>query len=214
MKGQSGLEFLTGVSILLLIYIVIIGAYKNTLQENIVDDEGAKQLCYTVSSGVDSSNIGGDGFSIKIKLPNKINDKYNYNITILNSSLISVSWGKKLFACSIVNQNISQKVLHTGGKIAFNNIKGFIYVTSIETEKNYYFVGEKVNFEGDYFNGTIRIEVLNSSGGMIDGFPIEENSIDGKINGSFTPLEKGLYTIRAFDINKDYFVSEAPVNVI
>jgi hypothetical protein len=214
MKGQSSLEFLVGVMALLLIYVVVLGSFKSIINVGMVDNEMAKQLCYTVSSGIDSANIGGNGFTINVTLPKLVNSKYEYNLTVLNKSLIDISWDQKLFACSIVNQNITKKVLHSGGKISMSNIAGYIHLSSVEVDKREYTPSENVNIEGEYFNGTVRLIILNSDGSAVSGYPKDITSDNGVFKENWTSSVKGIYTISAYSLNNTRFMGQTEVDVV
>ncbi len=103
MKSQIGIEFLMGVTILLIVYIGSIGFFSQYAQTQLIETELAKQVCYKISTGLDSAVVGGSNFIINQTLPDNIEgNEYNFRINIIptfinethyiNRTFISVVW--------------------------------------------------------------------------------------------------------------------------
>lgn len=137
MKSQISLEFMVGVVILLIIYVAAISFFSNYTRTELVGNELAKQICYKISTSMDSTIIGGTNFTINVTLPEKLeNDEYYYNILEKtdNSIIISIAWdaNQSLTTCTShffpIEDNISLinckrfSIENTGKNLIFNCI--------------------------------------------------------------------------------------------
>lgn len=173
-KSQVGIEFLTGVTILLIIYGVTLTVYNLNFRVPIVQNEKGKQVCYTISEGIDSAIIGGDGFAMNLSLPDMI-DSQDYFVMITNNSLITIDWNKSEFACSVTSQSVEDMTFNPC-RLSIINIGGIVYVGMVETDKKVYSFGEDITISGEYYyDPTVSVFYENNSyaGGENVPLPIE-----------------------------------------
>ena len=194
MKAQISIEFIVGVVILLFIYTFALGIFSNYSQHNIMQSERIKQLCYTVTSAIDSASIGGSGFAVNTTLAKSIGPG-DYTISISNKSIVSVDWDDQLFACSTTTQNVTP-LSFTQNKFSAVNINGTVYISAIQTNSTYE-LGEKIGIVGRYFLGNVSLTITNSSGKNVITAEIE--NVNNSFFYNWTPSSKGEYKVYATD---------------
>lgn len=209
MKSQISIEFLTGVSILLLIYIIVLGSFGSFTQSNVIAGERGKQMCYSTATTIESAAIGGSGFALNSTIASNIGNDYLVNIT--NSSLLSASWDTGIFACSITTQNIQQSMIYPG-TLSVINLNETLYVASITTDENVYANGETIFINGSYFINDVNITVSTNST-PISGYPKLVSVTNGFFNDSFTANLTGIHTITAVDSVQKNLYSSRIINI-
>lgn len=213
MKSQVSLEFLIGVGFLLIIYIATIGAFSYFSQNRLIEKEDIQQACYTVSTGIDSATIGGEGFSMNVTMPYVFDKEGNFLTIIVNSqaSIIDVISPKTMFSCSIISQNVTNLTMYAG-KFSLNNINKTIYISAVLTDKLYYNVGETVHINGSYYLNNVSLTILHD-GVPIPGYPKEIKTINNSFSDTFVPNKAGRYIIKVNDISKPTFYAEREIDV-
>ena len=213
MRSQISIEFMTGVAVMLFIYVTTIGIYSSYAQTNMIENEVAQEICYRVSTGVSSAVIGGNGFAINISLPYRIQTN-NYNAVIIsNQSLVTVDWKNGLFACSIISQNVTGKWVYPG-KFSANNINAIVYITSITTDDLTYAPGETVKISGGYFLNNTIVNVVNEQGIPMSGYPKLVLTTNHEFNDTWIAGAPGLYTVSGTDTAKKSLYGERIIEVI
>jgi hypothetical protein len=130
MKSQVSLEFLTGVILLLLIYLIVVPTFSKYLQSNVVESESGKEVCYTMATGIDSAVIGGNNFTINITLPSSIDGK-NYTLTTKEgTSYLTVDWNDGLFSCTTTTQNVTTTTINYTN-VEIKNVNGKIIINEV-----------------------------------------------------------------------------------
>lgn len=93
-KGQAGLEIIVVIStitlIFLLLYIFLISPVDERARQKISGFE-AEAICDKVSSAVNLAAYSGDGFFINFSIPELLNAKTPYNVTIYSDEAV-VTW--------------------------------------------------------------------------------------------------------------------------
>ncbi len=194
MKAQISIEFIMGVAVLLFIYTFALGIFSNYSQQDIMQSEKIKQLCYTISSAIDSASIGGDGFAVNTTLPKNANSG-EYTISILNSSIVSVDWEDQVFACSTTTQSVTP-LAFSSGKFSAVNINKTVYISAIQTNSTYN-AGENIEINGMCFLGNVSLAITDSSGNDI--LNVNVTTTNNSFSYNWTPISKGEYTIYARD---------------
>ena len=213
MKAQISIEFLTGVAVMLFIYVTTIGIYSSYAQTDIIESEIAQEICYRVATGVSSAVIGGNGFTVNISLPYRIQAN-NYNAVIIsNQSLVTVDWKNGLFACSIVSQNVTGKFVYPG-KFSANNINSVVYITSVTTDDLTYVPGETVKISGGYFLNNTIVNVINEQKISMPGYPKIVLATNHEFNDTWIAGAPGLYVISGTDTVKKSLYGERVIEVI
>jgi hypothetical protein len=177
-RAQISMEFITGITVMLVIYVLAVGAYSYYTENNIIEDVFAEHICYGISEGVDSAVIGGNGFSINMTIPYRI---YNDDITgvlVTTNHTLTVDWESGIAACSIITNNITDIWMYSGG-VSATNIDETIYVTSIWTDKSYYDESDLVYINSSHILGsTAKIEITDESGSAVytnSSVPVSSN---------------------------------------
>jgi len=196
MKSQMSIEFLVGVIIILIIYIITLPTFSKYIQTNIVESESGKQICYTVSSAIDSAVIGGNNFSLNITLPNKIDGKDYKIFTTPPSSYITVDWGDGIFTCSITTQNIV-KVIFNPCKVSVSNINNTIYISTVYTNGSSYNLGDTVNIYGGFYISNASLKIFNENGTAVLNKTI--TPVNHTFVESWNPTSKGKFIIKVED---------------
>jgi len=212
MKAQISIEFMIGVMFLLVVYIAAISGFSTFANTNIIQDEAAKQVCYTVSSAISSADIGGSGFSMNESIPYKIGTSYEYSVTVLNKSNVDIDWPNGFFSCSMVTQNVTIITMYAG-KFSLNNVNGTVYISTINTDKLSYNLSETVHTNGIYFFNNVSLKVYNN-GVLVLGYPITIQSMNNNFSYNFVPTIAGHYTIKVNDITMVTFYAEREFDVI
>jgi hypothetical protein len=175
-RAQSGLEFITGVTIMLVIYVLAIGAYSYYTENNILEDTFAEHLCYKFSEGVNAAVIGGDGFSINLSVPYKVYSEDLTSIQVSDDYTATVEWESRITSCSIITNNITDIEVYSG-KISATNIDGGIYLTSLNTNGTEFDIGDMINITAKYVKGSqVKIYVINSTGQNVDEITVIPDS--------------------------------------
>ncbi len=189
MKSQMSIEFLTGVVILLIIYIATISIFSNYLQTNIIPAEKGKQVCYSITNNVNSALIGGDGFTVNASMPNNINGEgYLVFVSPIDSSLLTVDWGDSQFACSMNTQDISV-IFFRPCCFSVNNIGGDIIISTVSSDKSEYKIGEVVEIYGGVYLTDVNLLIYDADENILENQTLGlEIMVLGNIEaeGSFT----------------------------
>jgi hypothetical protein len=213
MRAQISIEFMTGVAVMLFIYVTTIGIYSSYAQTDMIESELGQEICYRVATGVSSAVIGGNGFAINISLPYRIQAN-NYNaIIISNQSIITVDWKSGEFACSIISQNVTGKWVYPG-KFSANNINEIVYITSVTTDNLTYSPGEPVKISGGYFLNNTLVNIVNIQGVSMLGYPKIVLTINHEFNDTWTAGAPGLYIVSGTDTVKKSLYGERVIEVI
>jgi hypothetical protein len=213
MRSQISIEFMTGVAVMLFIYVVTIGLYSSYVQTDMIESEISQEICYIVANGVNSAVIGGNGFANNISLPYRIYG-HNYNtIIISNSSTVTVDWGSGIRACSIISQNITGKWVYPG-KFSASNINDTVYITSVQTDKLTYTEGENVHISGGYFLNDVKVNVVNYNQNSLPGYPRTLPIINNEFSDNWQATQKGLYTVSGVDTVQKTLYGERIIEVI
>jgi len=199
-RAQISLEFITGVTIMLTIYVLTIGTYSWYTENKIIEQSFAEHICYKFSEGVDAAVIGGDGFSINISVPSKIYADVLNGIIVSNNFTTTVDWDSGIAACSIVTGNITGIWVYSG-KISATNIDGMIYLTSINTDKLEYVIGDSVDIDAGYIKGSSANIVVYYSNGtlLLDSAAIVPSGNEVSYTWDTTETAKDVYTISVMD---------------
>ena len=204
------IEFLVGVVIILVIYMITLPTFSRYMQTNIVESEGGKQVCYLVSSAIDSAVIGGNNFSLNLSIPDKIENK-EYNIfTTPYSSYITVDWGEGIFTCSVTTQNITE-VKFKPCKLSISDINNTIYISTVYTDKPSYKLGEVVNIYGGFYISNISLKIFNEDGTAVLNKTVVPT--DNTFNESWNPTSKGRFIIQTVDETYKTLNSEKTIYV-
>ncbi len=211
MKSQMSIEFLIGVTIILIIYVATIGVFSNYTQTNVVESEMGKQVCYTLSTGVSSAVIGGDNIALNITLPEKISNK-NYHVYVVpgNESTITIDWGDGISSCTLTTQNVT-KLNFTPCKLSINNLNGTVYISTLSTENETYPIGNDVLIVGKYFLTNVSLSISKNNSIIINETLPTSN---GEFNYTFHTTSTGTYLIKAYDENYKTLNSEKTIYVI
>jgi len=180
-RAQTGLEFITGVTIMLVIYVLAIGAYSYYTENNIIEDTFAEHICYKFSEGVNAAVIGGDGFSINLSVPYKVYSEDLTTIRVSDNYTITVEWDDRITACSIVTRNITNQVVYSG-KVSATNIDSTVYLASINTNQTEYSIGESARITSQYIKGaTANLTIFYSNETVLLG-PLTRTAVSHIIN--------------------------------
>ncbi len=207
MKSQMSIEFLTGVVILLLIYVVTISVFSNYIQTGIIPAERGKQICYRITNDVNSALIGGSGFTINSSIPYTINgDEYFAFINPLNSSLLTIDWGDSQFSCSMNTQEVSI-IFFKPCDFSVNNVDENIILSTVSSDKLEYEVGENVEIYGGVYLTNVNLLILNEDNEVLKNETLDLKNISfGEIESdkgfryNWTAEEEGKINIIASDI--------------
>lgn len=213
MKAQISIEFLTGVAIILGLYLGILGLYSHFSQGIMMEKETAKELCYILATAINTCAVGGDGFTANYTIPYKLGRTTDYFFMVLNESTITVDWPDGLYACSIITQNVTTGKI-VAGKISINNINDQVIISSIYTEEKEYNLGDSINITGYYFEGNVTLKIEDENGNLVSGYPkILRTTTDGAFQDIFTPSAQGKYKIIAVSINNSNMYAEREIEV-
>ena len=138
-KAQISIEFMVGISILLLIYIVAISFFSFYTQDVLVEKELGQQVCYRISTAVDSAVVGGSNFVINTTLPDKIYDNdYFFQIDLkeidgVNRTIVTVDWNKSMTSCSIPGHPINEvgERFESPCKLSVENSGGILFLECV-----------------------------------------------------------------------------------
>jgi hypothetical protein len=197
MTSQIGLEFMVGITILLLIYVVTMVVFSHYAQYSVVASEQSKQVCYTIASAIDSAAIGGDGFASKVTIPYKIDSK-DFTIFVSNTSTVTVDWGKNIFACSVITQNITE-VTFEPNLFSVINVNSTIHLGVIRTDKQVYNLNETVHINGSHYLGNVTLVIAYKNGSVLEGYPKNVAVVDNIFYYNWTPNLSGNYELNAVD---------------
>ncbi|HDQ60008.1 MAG TPA: hypothetical protein ENN30_02335 [Candidatus Woesearchaeota archaeon] len=197
MKSQISIEFITGVAIMLFIFALTLFSYSGYTEEDITISEQMQQICYTVSSYVDSAVIGRGNFFLNGTLPYKAAGK-DYFVVIENDSFVTVNTKTMIFACSINTQNITS-VYMDGGDFSMANLNNTIYVSRLVSYKTEYAPGEEITVEGGYFLTNVTLDIRLKQGPSLAGYPKEKTLSEMEFSETFNINQKGTYEIIAYD---------------
>ncbi|MCD6575949.1 MAG: hypothetical protein J7K73_02200 [Nanoarchaeota archaeon] len=196
MKSQMSIEFLTGVVIILFIYVITISVFSNYAQTDLLESEIGKQICYRVSLGIDSGVIGGENFALNLTMPYGINGK-NYTIyTTPDKALVTVEWDGGIFSCTTTTQNVSE-VRFTPCKFSVNNINRTIYLSTLSTNKDVYSIGETVEMRGEDFLTNVTLKIFDKGSNIIYSNTLQ--TTDSTFTDTWQPNQKGEFRIVATD---------------
>jgi hypothetical protein len=210
MRSQIGIEFLSGITILLFIYVITISAFGSYSSTTLIDDEEAHEVCYAISRGINSAVIGGSGFGANITLPASINQK-PYNVVISANNTVTVSWEDKISACTITTRNVTTVAVYPS-KISINNVRDRIYVTGIATDKDKYNLGETTELNGTYFINNATLSVAYANGTLFLN-STNYTTTNGFFEQNLT-LPRGILIINAHDSIYKTLSAQKDVQVI
>lgn len=137
MKGQSGIEALMAVAliILLLIFSVVTYAKKRSEIDFTREHMEAQKICYEIKNTINQIFADGPGSNLVLNISNKLEGN-DFNITVnAPDKIIAIEWDGNVFSCSITTQNVtnstSSYIFNIGnGTRTIKNIEG---VVTIET---------------------------------------------------------------------------------
>ncbi|MDD5182351.1 MAG: hypothetical protein PHC66_04245 [Candidatus Nanoarchaeia archaeon] len=202
-RAQSGLEFITGVTIMLVIYVIAIGAYSYYTENNIIEDTFAEHVCYKFSEGINAAVIGGDGFSINMSVPYKVYADPLTAIRVSGNYTATVEWSDKIAVCSIVTRNITSQVVYSG-KVSATNMDSTVYLTSIDTNQSDYLVGEAALIMSQYINGAAaNLTIFYSNGTALLG-PLTRTAASNSINYTWNTAGIASDDYTVFVADNDY----------
>lgn len=187
-KAQFSLEFITGVSVMLIVYVLAIGAYSYYTENNIIEDSFSEHICYNIANAIDAAVIGRDGFSLNISVPYRVYIKELTGVKITNNFTLTVGWEDEISACSLVTNDITNITVY-GGKSSATNIGGKIYVTSMYTNTTEASVGETVKINASYVKGSRAVVIIKNETDTITSLPVswyQENANQSSTTGTWT----------------------------
>jgi hypothetical protein len=211
MKAQVSTEFLLGVGILFIVYVVSLTGFSTFAQAQLLENEEARQACYTVSASIDSTTVGGHGFSMNVTLPYRFDIEQNFLIIVFNQSNIDVVWPGGFFSCSMITQNVTQITMFAG-KFSLNNINNTVYVSSVSTDKLRYDLGEDVTINGTYYFNDVNLDI-ERDGVPVASYPQVVSTTNNSFSHLFAPTSTGHYKITVRDTGLETFYSEREFDV-
>jgi len=214
-RAQTGLEFITGITIMLVIYVLAIGVYSYYTENRIIDVSFAEHICYKVSEGIDAAVIGGNGFSINISIPYRVYFDDLNNVSISNNYTATVEWESGIKACSIITRNITVQSVYPG-KFSATNMDGRIYLTSIKTNSTQYSSGQAALISSRFINGaTANLTISYANGTILKG-PLTRTASSNTIYYTWntTGVQHGNYRINVADNTYKNLNAEKWVEII
>jgi len=211
MKSQISLEFLVGIIFLFIIYVVSLSGFSSFAKTQLIQNEEAKQACYTVSSAISAADVGGPGFSMNVSLPYRIDNEFNFLVIILNRSSVDINWPNGFYSCSMITQNVTNLQMYAG-KFSLNNVNRTIYVSSVSTDKLLYNTSGQVIINGTYFLHDVSISVYNNDE-IISGYPKTVPVVNYAFSDSFVSSAAGHYKVKVNDINTTTFYAEREFDI-
>ena len=213
MRALISLEFIIGVTILILIHVAVLASFSGLATEEFLQNEKGAQICYTTSVAVGSADVGGNGFSMNISLPQTLGASNTTPSIVINNTFVDVSWDPGGFAsCTITTQNITSLTMYSG-KFSLNNINSTIYVSSLFTDKLLYDLGEEVVSNGTHYLNNVSVTLL-LEGATVLGYPVTLETTGQSFEYDFTPASTGHYLLKVNDINITAFYAEREFEVV
>ena len=129
MKGQTGLETLFGVSLLIifLVFAFSVSVSKNSESQFTKTYLEAQKVCYEIKNIINQVSSDGFGTAIQFTMPNKI-DSFDYNLTVdSNNKVLTLEWNGNLFSCTLLTKDVTNGHIQKG-TIIFKNIDGVVKI--------------------------------------------------------------------------------------
>ncbi|MBI5229636.1 hypothetical protein HY991_05990 [Candidatus Micrarchaeota archaeon] len=109
MRGQTGIELMVFIGILLVVFVVFM-AVANTKREDVERDVGilsAKQVVETASSHINSAVSVGDGYHATFLLPVTLQNGVSYTLQFVpGNQRVYIQWEEKEWSSPILTSNI------------------------------------------------------------------------------------------------------------
>ncbi len=109
MKAQSGLETFIAVSIVIVILISSLVAYKikNSEVEFTRVYFAAQNICFETKNIINQISVDGSGTAVKFSVPSMLENS-DFNLTVNSTGkIIIVEWNSNLYSCTIITQNVT-----------------------------------------------------------------------------------------------------------
>lgn len=129
MKGQTGLETLFGVSLLIifLVFAFTVSVSKNSESQFTKTYLEAQKVCYEIKNIINQVSSDGFGTAIQFAIQNKI-DSFDYNLTIdSDNKTLTLEWNGNLLSCTLLTKDVTNGPIQKGTKI-FRNIDGVVII--------------------------------------------------------------------------------------
>ena len=131
MKGQSGIEFMILMAVMLSIVLIFVWNGLTTRQKvfDTKTNVEAQELCDYIAFEINSAVKAGDGYKRNFYVTNEFFGVSNFTISVSEYSVF-IDWGRKSVSSTIITKNINGDI-ESGKKYSIENKNGEIYVTEI-----------------------------------------------------------------------------------
>ncbi|MBD3388771.1 MAG: hypothetical protein GF416_06855 [Candidatus Altiarchaeales archaeon] len=115
LRGQTGLELIIGISVLLMIFcvIVLIAMEKTAESSRIKTLLDARRVATSVKDNVNMIGQQGPGYYSYFSLPNRLHGDYEYDI-VIRGNVLEMMWGERTWTTRVMDSNISVHCLSKG----------------------------------------------------------------------------------------------------
>lgn len=130
-RAQSTIEFISVLSLLILVFIVILGLVYQKQADTVEfrDFIEAKRICMSLAATINTVSEQGDGYYVYYTFPEKINGYHNFTLAA-NGPILEIFWSDKSFWTAPITPEARIICMEKGpdAKNRIVNRHGYVYI--------------------------------------------------------------------------------------